>query len=146
MYTQYRSIQDRAAGQKTAVSTSTAKMIENQERASSGFSGNQDVYLRQMTETHQRYAQDQIAAVRAGADQAADGATRGTSIAMGGIKRGASVEVQSNRTMLKGSVSAAGQIRDASLQAARLHMTSAIVHQLTRAAARQIEQGLTLRY
>src|SRR5262249_35827819 len=89
LYEQYKSIQDRAAGQKGAIDTSTGKMIENQQRAATGFTGNQDVYLRQMTETHQRYAQDQIAAARAGADQAAGGASRGTSITMGGINRGA---------------------------------------------------------
>src|SRR5262249_35533948 len=54
LYEQYKSIQDRAAGQKGAVNTSTEKMIENQDRAASGFSGNQDTYVRQMTEIHQR--------------------------------------------------------------------------------------------
>ena len=121
-------------------------MIENQERAAGGFSGNQDAYVKQMTEIHQRYALDQIAAVRAGSDQAAGGATRGTSITMGGINRGAAIEMRANTAMLEGSIGAAGQVRDAALQAARLHMSSAIVHQITRAAARQIEQGLTLRY
>ena len=36
---------------------------------------------------HQRHAQDQIAAIRAGADQAAGGASRVTSITMGGIRK-----------------------------------------------------------
>jgi hypothetical protein len=143
---QYKSIQDRAAGQKGAVNTSTDKMIENQERAAGGFSGNQDTYVKQMTEIHGKYAQDQIAAVRAGADQAAGGASRGTSIAMGGISRGASIEMRANKAMLEGSIAAAGQMRDASLQAAKLHMAATIVHHMTRDAARRIEQGLTMRY
>lgn len=146
LYFQWKSIQDRAAGQKGAVNTSTDKMIENQERASAGFSGNQDAYVKQMTEIHGRYAHDQIAAVRAGADQAAGGATRGTSITMGGINRGASIEMRANTAMLEGSIGAAGQVRDASLQAARLHMAATIMHHMTRDAARRIEQGLTLRY
>ncbi|MEK6320981.1 MAG: hypothetical protein AABN33_04800 [Acidobacteriota bacterium] len=146
LYLQYKSIQDRAAGQKGAVNSSTDKMVEIQERAATGFSGNQDVYVRQMTEVHQRYAQDQIAAVRAGADEAAGGATRGTSITMGGISRGASMEMQANKAVLEGSIAAAGQIRDASLQAARLHMAATIVHHMTRDVARRIEQGLTMRY
>lgn len=146
LYLQHKSIQDRAAGQSTAINTSSDKLIQNQERAAAGFSGNQDAYLRQMTEIHQRYSQDQIAAVRAGSDQAAGGATRGTSITMGGINQAASIETRANRAMAEGSITAASQVRDAALQAARLHMASAIVHQLTRAAARQIEQGLTLRY
>jgi hypothetical protein len=146
LYFQWKSIQDRAAGQKGAVNTSTDRMIENQERASAGFSGNQDAYVNQMTEIHQRYSYDQIAAVRAGADQAAGGATRGTSITMGGISRGASIEMRANKTMLEGSIAAAGQMRDASLQAAKLHMAATIVHHMTRDAARRIEQGLTMRY
>jgi hypothetical protein len=146
LYEQYKSIQDRAAGQKGAIDTSTGKMIENQQRAATGFAGNQDVYVKQMTDIHQRYAQDQIAAVRAGADQAAGGASRGTSITMGGINRGAGIELRANKVMMEGSIAAAGQVRDAGLQAARLHMAATIIHQMSRDAARQIEQGLTLRY
>jgi hypothetical protein len=146
LYEQYKSIQDRAAGQKSAVNTSTDKMVENQERAATGFSGNQDAYVKQTTEIHQRYAHDQIAAVRAGADQTAGGAARGTSITMGGINRGASIEMRANTAMLEGSIGAAGQVRDATLQAARLHMAATIMHHMTRDAARRIEQGLTLRY
>jgi len=146
LYLQHKSIQDRAAGQKDAVNTSTDKMVENQERAAAGFTGNQDVYVKQMTEIHQRYSQDQIAAIRAGADQAAGGASRGTSITMGGISRGASIEMRANKAMLEGSIAAAGQMRDASLQAAKLHMAATIVHHMTRDAARRIEQGLTMRY
>ena len=146
LYMQYKSIQDRAAGQKSAVNTSTDKMVENQERAAAGFTGNQDFYVKQMTEIHQRYSQDQIAAIRAGADQAAGGASRGTSITMGGISRGASIEMRANKAMLEGSIAAAGQMRDASLQAAKLHMAATIVHHMTRDAARRIEQGLTMRY
>ena len=145
-YVQYQSIQDKAAGQTSAVNVSSDKMINNQERAASGLTSNQDTYLNQMTEIHQRYAQDQIAAVKAGSEQAAGGATRGASITMGGISHGASLEMRANKAVLEGSIAAAGQMRDASLQAARLHMASTIVHQISRDAARRIEQGLTLRY
>jgi hypothetical protein len=98
-----------------------------------------------MTDVHQKYAQDNIAAVEAGSKQAAGGATRGTSITMGGINSAAALEVRGNRAILEGSSTAAAQVRDAALVAARLHMSSAIVHQLSRAAARAME-GLALRY
>jgi hypothetical protein len=143
---QYKSIQRRAEGQNAAVNTSIEKLLQNQESAAAGFTGNQDSYVKQMTEIHQTFAQGQIAAIRAGADQAAGGATRGTSITMGGINRGAAIELRANKAMMEGSIAAAGQMRDATLQAARLHMASAIVHQISRATARAIEQGLTLRY
>jgi hypothetical protein len=48
--------------------------------------------------------------------------------------------------MMEGSIAAAGQVRDATLQAAKLHMAATIIHQMSCDAARQIEQGLTLRY
>jgi len=143
---QYKSIQRRAEGQNSAANVATDKLIQNQEGAAAGLTVNQDSYVKQMTEIHQRYAQDQIAAVRAGADQAAGGATRGTSITMGGISRGASIEMRANKVMLEGSIAAAGQMRDATLQASKLHMAATIVHHMTRDAARRIEQGLTLRY
>jgi hypothetical protein len=146
LYMQYKSIQDRAAGQKNATNTSTDRSIDVQQQAAAGFSSNQDAYVRQMTVIHQRYAQNQTAAVKAGADQAAGGATRGTAMAMGGISRGASIEMRANKALFDGSIASAGQIRDASLQAAKLHMAATIVHNMTRDAARRIEQGLTLRY
>ena len=145
-YIQYKSIQDKAAGQTSAANVSTDKLIGNQERASAGLTVNQDTYVNQTTEIHQRYAQDQIAAVRDGSEQAAGGATRGTSITMGGINRGAALELRANQTLLEWSIAAAGQVRDASLQAAKLHRAATIVHQISRDAARRIEQGLTLRY
>ena len=146
LYMQRESIQNRAAGQNNAVTTATDKLLANQERAALGLTSNQDAYVNQMTEIHQKYSQDQIAAIKAGSDEAAGGASRGAAITMGGISSAASIEMRANRVMQDGSIAAAGQVRDAALTAARLHMSSAIVNQMTRAAARALEQGLTLRY
>lgn len=99
---QYKSIQRRAEGQNAAVHTSTDKFTQNQENAAAGLSRNQDAYVTQLTEIHQMFAQDQIAAIRAGAVQAAGGATRGTTITLGGINRGAAIEMRANKAMMEG--------------------------------------------
>ncbi len=92
-------------------------LIANQTQAAEGQIANQDVYLSQMTEAHQKFAQGQIDAADAGASQAAGGVNRGTSITIGGINQGASLEQRANRITFDGSVKAAGQVRDAAIEA-----------------------------
>ena len=48
-YVQYKSIQDRAAGQTSAANVSAGKLINNQEQASAGLTVNQDTYVNQLT-------------------------------------------------------------------------------------------------
>lgn len=118
---QYRSIQNRAAGQQSALDNATQGLINNQTRAAQGQISNQDIYLTQMTQAHQEYAQGQINAANAGAAQAAGGVNRGTAITIGGINQGAALERKANQVTFDGSVKAAGQVRDAAVEAARLH-------------------------
>lgn len=99
-----------------------------------------------MTEAHQKFAQGQIAAADAGASQAAGGVNRDTSITIGGINQGASLEQKANKITFDGSVKAAGQVRDAAIEAARLHALSTVIHSVGHNLAREIEQGLALRY
>jgi hypothetical protein len=143
---QYKSIQNRAAGQQGALDQATTGLIGNQSQAAEGQITNQNVYLSQMTEAHQKFAQGQVEAADAGASQAAGGVNRGTSITIGGINQGASLEQKANRITFDGSVTAAGQVRDAALEAARLHALSSVIHSVGHNLAREIEQGLALRY
>ena len=143
---QYKSIQNRAAGQQGALDQATAGLIANQSQAAEGQITNQNVYLSQMTEAHQRFAQGQVAAADAAASQAAGGVNRGTSITIGGINRSAALEQKANRITFDGSVKAAGQVRDAAIEAARLHALSSVIHSVGHNLAREIEQGLALRY
>ena len=145
-YEQYRSIQNRAEGQQSALDTATTGLINNQTRAAQGQSANQDVYLRQISEAHQRFAQGQTDAASAGASQAAGGIARGTSITIGGINQGAAIEQSANKITFDGSIKAAGQVRDAAIEAARLHALSSIINSVGHNVARNLEHGLTLRY
>ena len=78
--------------------------MDNQTRAAEGQIANQDVYLTQMTDAHQKFAQGQIDAANAGASQAAGGVNRGTSITIGGINQGAALEQRANKITFDGSV------------------------------------------
>jgi hypothetical protein len=138
VYEQYRSIQNRAAGQQGALNTATEGMINNQTLAAQGQTANQDIYFGKMSEAHQQYAQGQIAAANAGAAQAAGGVVRGTAITIGGINQSAALERNANRLTFDASVKAAGQVRDAAVEASRLHALSSVIH--------SVEQGLTMRY
>ena len=143
---QYRSIQNRAEGQQSALNVATGGLMDNQNRAAAGQVANQNVYLSQMTEAHQKFAQGQIDAARTSASQAAGGVNRGTSITIGGINQGASLEQRANRITFEGSVKAAGQVRDSAIEAARLHALSSVISSVGHNVARNLEQGLTLRY
>lgn len=143
---QYGSIQNRASGQQAAVNRSTEGLITNQQAAATGQVANQEVYQQQMTEAHQKYAQSQIAAANVGASQSAGGVTRGTSITIGGINQGTALEQKANRVVYEGSLQSASQVRDATLEAARLRALSSVVSALGYNISRHTEQGLTLRY
>lgn len=146
LYQQYDSIQNRAEGQQTALNTATGGLMNNQTQAAQGQIANQDVYLTQMTEAHQKYSQGQIDAANASASQAAGGVNRGTSITIGGINQGAALEQRANQITFQGSVKAAEQVRDASFEAARLHALSSVISSVGHNVARNLEHGLTLRY
>jgi len=146
LYLQYRSIQNRADGQQAALHTATEGLVSNQTEATQGHITNQDAYFGQMSEAHQKFAQGQIDAANAGASQAAGGVNRGTSVTISGINQGALLEQKANKVTFDGSIKAAGQVRDAAFEAARLHALSSVIHSVGHNLAREIEQGLALRY
>ncbi|MCI0485225.1 MAG: hypothetical protein L0229_01230 [Blastocatellia bacterium] len=143
---QYRSIQNRAEGQQTALNVATGGLMENQNRAAEGQIANQGVYLRQMTEAHQKFARGQIDAASAGASQAAGGVNRGTAITIGGVNQSAALEQRANRVAFDGSIKAAGQVRDAAVEAARLHAVASVISSVGHNLARELEHSLALRY
>lgn len=145
-YLEYRSIQNRSDGQQRALGKATEGLIGNQERAAVGQKANQDIYFDRMSGAYSQYAKGQIDAANAGAAQAAGGVTRGTAITIGGINQGAGLERQGNKIIFDTSVSAAGQVRDAAVEAARLHAISSVINSVGHNVAREIEQGLALRY
>jgi len=94
---QYKSIQDRAAGQADALDWATEARVLNQQAAWRGLVSNQDLYRQQMAANHRQYAQDVSEADDSSASQAASGVGRGASLQIGAIDRGAGLELRGNR-------------------------------------------------
>jgi hypothetical protein len=143
---QYRSIQNRAAGQQLALNEAINTRISNQESASRSLVQNQEIYRGEIVGANQRRAQGLTAAEIAGADRAVAGANSGAAVAKGGVNQGYRLDLQANRINYDGAVKAAAQVRDASFEAARLRALSTVVSAVGHNVARDMEQGLALRY
>jgi hypothetical protein len=143
---QYSSIQNRAAGQQSALNEAFNTRVTNQERASQYLVQNQEIYRGEIVGANQRRAQGLTAAEIAGANQAIAGANRGAGVAKGGVNQGYRLDLQANRINYEGAVRAAAQVRDASFEAARLRALSTVVGAVGHNIARDMEQGLALRY
>jgi hypothetical protein len=143
---QYRSIQNRAEGQQSALKEAFDTRVINQERASRFLVQNQEIYRGEILMANQQRAQGLTAAEIAGANQAVAGANRGAGVARGGINQGYQLDLQANRINYEGAVKAAAQVRDASFEAARLRALSTVISAVGHNVARDMEQGLALRY
>ncbi len=143
---QYGSIQNRAAGQQSSLNEAFNTRTANQERGSRYLVQNQEIYRGEMVGANQQRAQGLTAAEISGANQAVVGANRGAGVAKGGVNQGYHLELQANRINYEGAVNAAGQVRDASFEAARLRALSTVVSAVGHNVARDMEQGLALRY
>jgi len=143
---QYRSIQNRAAGQQSALNEAFDTRIANQESASRSLVQNQEGYLREVVGANQRRAQGLTAAEIAGANRAVAGANSGAAVAKGGVNQGYRLDLQANKITRDGAVTAATQVRDVSFEAARLRALSSVVSAVGHNLARDMEQGIALRY
>jgi hypothetical protein len=143
---QHQSIQERAAGKLTALDEGFNTRISNQELASLYLAQNQGDYFWDMVGANERRAMGLTFAEITGANQSAAGANLGAEVAKGGINQGYQLDLQANRVNYEGAVAAAGQVRDASFEAARLRAVASVVSAVGHNIARDMEQGLTLRY
>ncbi len=87
-----------------------------------------------------------VSAINAGAGTAAGGANRGAAISKAGIDHAYSLEVQANEVQFGSTTTAAGQIKDANLEAAHLRELSTIITGVARDMDRRIEEGMRQRY
>ncbi len=107
---------------------------------------NQEIYRWEIVGANQRRAQGLTAAEIAGANRAAAGANSSAAVAKGGVNQGYRLDLQANKITYEGAVKAAVQVRDASFEAARLRALSTVVSAVGHNVARDMEQGLALRY
>lgn len=75
-----------------------------------------------------------------------DGVNRSASIAKGGVIQGYNLDLQANRINYEGAIKAATHIRDTAVEAAKLRSVASIIGSVGHNIARDMEQGLTLRY
>jgi hypothetical protein len=120
--------------------------MANQEAASWALTQNQGAYLGEMINANRWRARGLTYAEIAGARESIAGANRGATEAKGGVNQGYQLDLQANRTIYDGAVTAAAQVRDASFEAARLRALSSVVSAVGHNVARDMEQGLALRY
>ena len=146
LYKQYDSIQSRATGKQESLAEYTNQSIQNQGAAANRFDRNQDLYRERLKVATVERASGFIGAANTGAGIAAGGANRAYAITVGGINQGAALDLQANRINYSGAIRAAGITRDASIEAARLRALSAVVGAVGHSFAREVGQGMTLRY
>jgi hypothetical protein len=146
LYQQYQSVQNRADGKQHALTEAVDSRIANQESASWSLVQNQGAYVQEMVRANRWRAEGLTGSEVAGASWAVAGANRGAAVAKGGVNQGYRLDLQANRMTYEGAVKAATQVRDASFEAARLRALSTVVSAVGHNFARDMEQGLTLRY
>jgi hypothetical protein len=91
-------------------------------------------------------ANDLTGAADAGSAISSAGARRGYGVTVGGYNQAYSLNLQGNRIGYEGAIKAAAQARDASIEAARLRAYATVVSSVGHNVARDLEQGMTLRY
>ncbi len=93
-----------------------------------------------------RQAGEQISGVNAGAGEAIGGYRRGAAEARGGVEQNYRKELDANRAIYVSQVDAAGQTRNAGLEAAKLRQVAAVIAQVGREISREVGQGMRIRF
>jgi hypothetical protein len=93
-----------------------------------------------------RQAGEQIAGINAGAGEAIGGYQRGASQARGGVEFNYGKELDANKAVYVSQVNAAGQVRDAGFEAAKLRQTAAVIAAVGREISREVGQGMRIRF
>src|SRR5215216_1996060 len=120
--------------------------IQNETATATKVQESQMTYRGDMETATQAQLDGNISAINQGAGTAAGGANRGASIAKSGVDQAYSLEVQANQVQFGSTTTAAGQIKDANIEAAHLRELSTIITGVARDMDRRIEEGMRQRY
>src|SRR5437762_945396 len=96
--------------------------------------------------TIDKQAGAQIAGVNAGAGEAIGGYRRGAAEGRGGVEQNYRRELDANRAVYVSQVDAAGQIRNAGFEAAKLRQAAAVIAAVGREISREVGQGMRIRF
>jgi hypothetical protein len=121
-------------------------MVQNQETIAKRVVSSSQQYQAEINQAIDKQAGSQIAGVNAGAGQAIGGYQRAAGQARAGVEQNYSKELDANRTAYVSQVDAAGQIRNAGLEAAKLRQAAAVIAQVGREISREVGQGMRIRF
>ena len=121
-------------------------MVQNQETTANRVVNSSQQYQTEMNQAIDKQAGAQIAGVNAGAGQAIGGYQRAASQSRSGVEQNYQLELGANRQVYISQVDAAGQIRGAGLEAAKLRQAAAVIAQVGREISREVGQGMRIRF
>src|ERR1051326_7117768 len=121
-------------------------MVQNQETIANRVVYSSQQYQTEMNQAIDRQAGAQIAGVNAGAGQAIGGYQRAAAQSRSGVEQNYQLELGANRQVYISQVDAAGQIRGAGLEAAKLRQAAAVIAQVGREISREVGQGMRIRF
>src|SRR2546429_8649652 len=114
---------------------------QNQETTANRVVYSSQQYQKEMNVAIDRQAGQQIAGVNAGAGEAIGGYRRGAAQARGGVEQNYGKELDANRTVFASQVDAAGQIRSAGFEGAKLRQPAPVNALVGRGISREVGQG-----
>ncbi len=142
----YDAITKRNRTANEATTSFSQEMVQNQETTANRVVYSSQQYQTEMNQAIDKQAGVQIAGVNAGAGQAIGGYQRAAGQSRAGVDQNYQLELGANRQVYVSQVDAAGQIRSAGLEAAKLRQAAAVIAQVGREISREVGQGMRIRF
>ena len=142
----YDAITKRNRTGNEATTNFSAESVQNRETAATRIIYSAEKYQGEMNIAIDKQAGAQVAGVDAGAGQAIGGYQRGAAEARRGVEQNYQLEVGANRMVYVSQVDAAGQTRNAGLEAAQLRQAAAVISAVGREISREVGQGMRIRF
>jgi len=121
-------------------------MVQNQETIAKRVINSSQQYQTEMNQAIDKQAGAQIAGVNAGAGQAIGGYQRAAAQSRSGVEQNYQLELGANQRAYVSQVDAAGQVRSAGLEAAKLRQVASVITQVGREISREVGQGMRIRF
>ena len=142
----YDAITKRNRTANEATNAFSAESIQNRETAANRIVYSAERYESEMNVAIDHQAGAQIVGVNAGAGEAIGGYQRGAMQARSGVEQNYQLEVGANRIVYGSQVDAAGQIRAAGFEAAKLRQAAAVIAAVGREISKEVGQGMRVRF
>ncbi len=142
----YDAITKRNRTTNEATESFSREMVDNQTFYAKRSIDSSTQYRADMNQAIDKQAGAQIAGVNAGAGQAIGGYQRGASQARSGVEFNYGRELDANKAVYVSQVNAAGQVRDAGFEAAKLRQAAAVIAAVGREISREVGQGMRIRF